>query len=289
MESNFYLQKVERAQELIEESLSNPPSLSALAKQLHLSPFYFHRIFAAAMGCTLKQYISSRRINKAVQLVQGTNLALTDIGYTLGFPDQAAFSRAFRAETGVPPSRLRRGESVLEPRPMAKPVLRSFKNVKGDVVSDFSLDNFPPVEIRGVAFEVDLADRSYPDQIRRRAQQVHAAVPQASTLPSYMIYSGCSPGSSVFRALFGVPVYFEADLDNLFSVRLPEIFCSRLRYRGDLLEIGQVFVADFARFLKIVRVDRDAESIELVQVFEPGDLSMENYEIWVPIVKTQQD
>ena len=44
------------------------------------------------MGCSLNQYILSRRLNAALSLIYNNNLSLTDIAYQLAFGTQASFT-----------------------------------------------------------------------------------------------------------------------------------------------------------------------------------------------------
>lgn len=74
---------VEDAIQHIEDHLQQPLSLDSVANAFHMSKYYFHRLFAAMVGCSLGQYILSRRLNASLTLIQNTTLSLTDIAYQL--------------------------------------------------------------------------------------------------------------------------------------------------------------------------------------------------------------
>ena len=80
----------------INENLSADLSLEALAEVVSFSPIYFHNCFRASTGKTLRAYVEEQRIRKAVSLLMGTTLTLSEIAYECGFSSQSYFSYAFK-------------------------------------------------------------------------------------------------------------------------------------------------------------------------------------------------
>lgn len=92
------------------EAPAEAPSLEALARIAGLSVAEFARGFRTATGESPHAYLTRRRIERAQALLRGQpGLPLSDLALTLGFADQAHFSRRFRQVTGTTPSRFRRG------------------------------------------------------------------------------------------------------------------------------------------------------------------------------------
>jgi AraC family transcriptional regulator len=94
--------------EYIEEHLSDDFSLSELAGTAGLSPFHFSRAFKESFGLPPHRYLSSRRIDKAKDLLARPNLSVTEIGAQLGFSETSSFSTAFLRHTGTTPTAYRR-------------------------------------------------------------------------------------------------------------------------------------------------------------------------------------
>lgn len=284
-----YRKLVTEAQQYIESNLEESLSLDEVAARFNMSKFYFHRLFSAVMGVSLNQYIITRKLNQGVAWMLETNQSLTDIAYRLNFGNQASFTRAFKKVHGFPPSQVRKGETDIAVLPLPAIIERPFKNLNGDVVTNFTLESTDHLTLQGIVFQIDWADPDFKEQIRSYAQLVREVVPNFDELPSYMVYSNCEPNSTKFNAIFGVPETFESDLSNVFTIQVPKTFCAKFNYRGDLLDISDVFVTDFARVLKITPLASQLNEIELIQKFAPGDQVMTDYDIWVPIEHLEEE
>lgn len=114
-----------RAEEVIARNLANPAlSPGFVAEACGISLRYLHALFADR-ETTVAGAIRTARLRAARDLLAMPHPGpLADVAYRFGFPDQAQFSRQFRAQFGVTPSAyraaLRAGERRGEP-PAAQP------------------------------------------------------------------------------------------------------------------------------------------------------------------------
>jgi AraC-like DNA-binding protein len=84
------------------------PTLTEIAKQVHLSPFHFHRRFTELMGLTPKHFMLECQIHDAKgELVAGEK-ELAKIASDCGFAHQSHFTSRFKQATGLTPTRWRR-------------------------------------------------------------------------------------------------------------------------------------------------------------------------------------
>ncbi|OBZ10290.1 helix-turn-helix transcriptional regulator [Bacillus sp. FJAT-26390] len=281
---------VENALIHIEDNLQHPLSLDSVANAFNISKYYFHRLFSAMMGCSLNNYILTRRLNASLQLIQNNkNLSLTDIAYQLNFGTQASFTRAFKRQYGAAPSSLKAENKNISLLPIPSVVRRPIKNINGDIVTDFTLTEFGETRVSGIAFEVDLASDDYKKKIRSHSEMLLNHVDDTINGSCYVIYSNCQPDSTRFKVLFGIPHEVQIDEPNYFTVTIPQLFCARFNYRGDLLDIGDVLKTDYARFLKISKQETEASNIELIQAFDDVHDLESAYHIYAPIKKLPID
>lgn len=87
--------------------LADPPALGELARALGCSPFHLSRVFHRVTGLPLRRHLARLRARAAAERIAAGARDLTRLALELGFVDHAHFTRAFRAEWGLPPSRFR--------------------------------------------------------------------------------------------------------------------------------------------------------------------------------------
>lgn len=74
-----------------------------LARKVSLSGSYFSVLFKKYVGCSPVQYITRVRLDKAMQLLRGSNKTVSVVALEVGFHDPLYFSRVFTREIGVTP------------------------------------------------------------------------------------------------------------------------------------------------------------------------------------------
>lgn len=93
--------------EYIDQHLSEPLSISDLAKMAHLERTYFSRTFNKCLHVEPAKYIMRRKIDQAKQILWTTEEPLRQIAISLGFSDEFHFSRSFKRVSGLSPSEFR--------------------------------------------------------------------------------------------------------------------------------------------------------------------------------------
>lgn len=92
---------------LVEADLTADLSLSSLARQLSVNPSYLSALFKKEVGTTLTEYVSRRRVNHAMLLLEATSLQIQTIAQQCGIPDVNYFTRTFKKYAGVTPKEYR--------------------------------------------------------------------------------------------------------------------------------------------------------------------------------------
>jgi AraC-like DNA-binding protein len=100
--------RIRNALRLLRTHLGAALELDDVAREVGLSRPHFFKLFRAQVGLTPNLYFNALRMERAIDLLAGTQAAVADIGLGLGFSSQASFSRFFIANGVVPPSDYRR-------------------------------------------------------------------------------------------------------------------------------------------------------------------------------------
>jgi AraC-like DNA-binding protein len=96
-----------RAKDLVDRSYAQPLDVNVLARHAHVSPAHFSRRFKEAFGETPYQYVLTRRVERAQELLRNTDTSVTDVCLEVGFQSLGSFSSAFSRVTGMTPTAYR--------------------------------------------------------------------------------------------------------------------------------------------------------------------------------------
>lgn len=91
----------------LEAAFDAPLDLARLAAGCGVSGSQLERDFRALFGIGPQQYLHKLRVERALGLLAGSD-SIAAIAQACGYADQSAFTRRFRAETGLTPSAWRR-------------------------------------------------------------------------------------------------------------------------------------------------------------------------------------
>jgi AraC family transcriptional regulator len=97
----------------IDTSLSGAIRIRDLGELLNLSSSHFTRAFKSSVGISPYQFVIRRRIERAQELMRGSQHSLAQIALDCGLNDQSSLCRLFRQLVGQTPARWRRQNAAL--------------------------------------------------------------------------------------------------------------------------------------------------------------------------------
>lgn len=97
-----------RCLELMRARLSEDISLDELAAEARLSPFHFARMFKQSLGVPPRVYLTRLRVEKACELLERTDLPITQIALSVGYSSNQVLARVFLKHMRLSPSEYRR-------------------------------------------------------------------------------------------------------------------------------------------------------------------------------------
>jgi AraC-like DNA-binding protein len=110
-----YVQQQERSRllgnlhEFLLANVSEKITVGIAASLVNMSESTFMKYFKRVTGETFVSYLTRLRLERAADLLAGTNMAIAEISYTVGFPDQSYFDRVFRRHFSKTPREVRKG------------------------------------------------------------------------------------------------------------------------------------------------------------------------------------
>ena len=95
------------AKEYIDVNYAKDLSLSNVAKYIYLSDSYFAHSFKSKFGISPKSYILKVRIEAAKELLENTDVKVSDVAISVGFSSQQRFNDIFRKYEKLTPLKYR--------------------------------------------------------------------------------------------------------------------------------------------------------------------------------------
>lgn len=109
-----HLARVQKAVDFIEDNLCEELPIEQIAKVAAFSMWHFQKVFGAAVGESVKEYVRKRRLTSAMAALVSTDRRIIDIALDHQFESQESFTRAFKAMFGRNPGECRKlGASAL--------------------------------------------------------------------------------------------------------------------------------------------------------------------------------
>lgn len=91
----------------LEKNYSKKTSLNEMAAMVHLQPTYFSAAFKKVFGLSPVEFVISKKLEKAQDMLFFKNLSIKEIAFKVGFNDEFYFSRIFKKYLGISPAKYR--------------------------------------------------------------------------------------------------------------------------------------------------------------------------------------
>ena len=97
------IQNIEKVTDFIDQNLNKPLSIKDIAKSVNLSKSTIYNEFHKHFGCTVNEYINSRRIEKSLEYLNTTDMSVDEISQLVGFSSASYYSVIFKKIKGISP------------------------------------------------------------------------------------------------------------------------------------------------------------------------------------------
>ena len=111
----------------IENNLDGKVELDTVARNVHYSKYYIHRMFTKTVGMTIHDYVVRRQLTEAAKLLVFSTKPIIEIAFICGYESQPAFTVAFKAMYKITPAEYRERQEFY---PLQLRVTLHSKNVK---------------------------------------------------------------------------------------------------------------------------------------------------------------
>lgn len=99
---------VKRACTIMDTRYAEKLTVSDIAKEVYVSPYYLCRLFRKVLSESVMEHLTRIRIDHAKRLLECTSLRMDEIARRVGLNDSAHFCKVFKRTTGMSPAHYRR-------------------------------------------------------------------------------------------------------------------------------------------------------------------------------------
>jgi AraC family transcriptional regulator of adaptative response / methylphosphotriester-DNA alkyltransferase methyltransferase len=92
---------------LVEAEFSRPLTVDDLARRVATSPRQLRRAFSEIGGTSFRRFLTEVRMRHAGDLLESTDMPVSEVGRRVGYPGAAQFTKAFKRAYAVTPSEYR--------------------------------------------------------------------------------------------------------------------------------------------------------------------------------------
>lgn len=101
--SDYKLQCLQDAKEILEHTYADPPLIENLSKKVGINSHQLKLGFKHLFGVTIRQFVIELRLQHARQLILKTKMSLGHICQTVGYTNHGHFSKLYKEKYGIGP------------------------------------------------------------------------------------------------------------------------------------------------------------------------------------------
>ena len=104
-------QECQKIKEYLDQNSTSPITLDSLSETVYISKHYLSHLFKEQTGVSPIKYLTSKRMEKACELLSETELPVSEVSKAVGYENPLYFSQVFKRIYGISPVKYRMGRA----------------------------------------------------------------------------------------------------------------------------------------------------------------------------------
>ena len=104
-EEDYYAALLKEIKAYIASHYAEDISLESIAREFHFHPAYLSKLFNTHAKCSIVDYLTNLRMEKAKELLLDIRYSISDVAGFTGYQNAKYFGRVFKKNVGVTPSK----------------------------------------------------------------------------------------------------------------------------------------------------------------------------------------
>ena len=104
-------QECQKIKEYLDQNFTSPITLDSLSETVYISKHYLSHLFKEQTGVSPIKYLTSKRMEKACELLSETELPVSEVSKAVGYENPLYFSQVFKRIYGISPVKYHMGRA----------------------------------------------------------------------------------------------------------------------------------------------------------------------------------
>jgi len=103
-----YNPRLGKVKKFVDTHFAEPVSLDTVAGVAGLEKTYFSKYFHEKTGACFRDWLSTVRVKRAIEIMMVRDLSITEVAFAVGFQDLRTFERTVEKHTGLTPNAVKK-------------------------------------------------------------------------------------------------------------------------------------------------------------------------------------
>lgn len=273
---NAYINLINGIIDYIDDNINSKISLNHISNEFNISEYHFNRIFKTVIGISLKKYILGRKLTKSLDKLKNTDEKVISIALDYGFEYPEVFSRAFKKQFGISPTKYRAQRETPDINNITEKAIiveRNIINYQGKVTLKGEYIYLEDIFLKGTNFIANDSEDEFEYKLKQNFNDYYFKSLNDNCIDHdffYSIVSCFGDGSNNYNVFFGKEIIKE-DYTNSFKV--PKGWYVKFKYKGDMYNIRTTFIDDLYRWIMVKEVKLANGNIGMINVYNKDYVS----------------
>ena len=268
----------------IDVNISKTLTVNDLSSRFSISTFHCVRIFKMMVGATPNLYMVSRKLQKAAEFLEKTDMKVIEIAYEVGYEYPEVFSKAFKKMYGISPRAYRKSGTKRKLSSKSIAVKSDIIDCKGSFILSPTYQELDNMILYGMNLRLAGNHRESENELLEFSNQLMIQVNNYDLMENNNIYSvvSCEAENDAEEYDVFCGIMNEAAAQkNWISKEIKANLYAKLSFKGNAFDVTDYVVNHFYKWVIAKEIQLSEDAIGMLMVCSLS--SPDEIDVFIPI------